>query len=158
HELDRDQGADVALLQEAVPPPRSLTLETLPTREASWTTAGASRRFCTAIARLSDRVEIRRIATRPLTDLAKHELGVSLAGTLEACKVTTESGETIVVASMYGAWERPLAEDAGWIYADASVHRVISDLSALISTQSGHRLILAGDLNILHGYGEHGSP
>jgi hypothetical protein len=121
-------------------------------------TAGASRRFCTAIARLSDRVEVRKIATRPLTELARHELGVSLAGTLTACEVTSESGDTIVAASVYGAWERPLAQEAGWIYADASVHRVISDLSALIASQRDQRLIVAGDLNILHGHGENGSP
>ena len=33
----------------------------------------------------------------------------------------------------------------------------MSDLSALIGRQSGHRILAAGDLNILHGYGEHGS-
>src|SRR5690606_10810552 len=44
-----------------------------------------------------------------------------------------------------------------WMYADASTHRLISDLSALIGTQFGHRILAAGDLNILHGYGDHGS-
>jgi endonuclease/exonuclease/phosphatase family metal-dependent hydrolase len=37
------------------------------------------------------------------------------------------------------------------------VHRLISDLSVLIGQQSRHRIIVAGDLNILHGYGEDGS-
>src|ERR1017187_9560892 len=46
-----------------------------------------------------------------------------------------------------------------YCYADASVHRLISDLSALITQKRGRarRIIVAGDLNILHGYGEHGS-
>jgi len=43
------------------------------------------------------------------------------------------------------------------IYPDGSVHRVISDLSSLIGRETGHRLLAAGDLNILYGYGEHGS-
>ena len=44
-----------------------------------------------------------------------------------------------------------------WIYSDASAHRIISDLSTFIGRQAGHRILAAGDLNILHEYGEHGS-
>lgn len=43
------------------------------------------------------------------------------------------------------------------VYADASVHRLISDLSALVGRQKGHKIIAAGDLNVLYGYGEGGS-
>ena len=68
------------------------------------------------------------------------------------------TGEIITLVSMYGAWESP-AEDTGsrWIYADASVHRLISDISVLIGRQRGHKIIVAGDLNVLYGYGEEGS-
>lgn len=41
--------------------------------------------------------------------------------------------------------------------SDASAHRVVSDLSGFVGRQSGHRIVAAGDLNILHGHGEHGS-
>lgn len=41
-----------------------------------------------------------------------------------------------------------------WNIVDASVHRVISDLSLLIGKQRGHRIVAAGDLTIYHGYGE----
>ncbi len=41
--------------------------------------------------------------------------------------------------------------------ADASAHRVISDLSGLVDRQEGNRIVVSGDWNILHGYGEHGS-
>ena len=59
---------------------------------------------------------------------------------------------------MYSPWTRPHAStDSSWIVSDGSAHRVVSDLSALIGRQYGHRIIAAGDLNILHGYGEHGS-
>ena len=68
------------------------------------------------------------------------------------------TGETITVISMYGAWENPVAEaKSQWIYADASVHRIISDISMLIGRQSGHRIIAAGDINLLYGYGEYRS-
>src|SRR4051795_6389271 len=55
---------------------------------------------------------------------------------------------------MYAAWET--ARTGGTIYADASAHRLLSDLSALISTRRNHRIVAAGDLNILRGYGEYG--
>ena len=41
--------------------------------------------------------------------------------------------------------------------SDASAHRVVSDLSALVGRESGHRILAAGALNILHGHGERGS-
>ena len=59
---------------------------------------------------------------------------------------------------MYGAWEKVHESTSSrWIYADASVHRLISDLSVLIGSQTKHRILVAGDLNILDGYGEAGS-
>ncbi len=87
------------------------------------------------------------------------QLGVSRVGTLAVADIAIrETGETLTVVSMYGAWESP-AETTGssWIYADASVQRLISDLSALIGRQQGHQIIAAGDLNILYGHGEGGS-
>ena len=63
-----------------------------------------------------------------------------------------------MLISMYGLWERPRElTKSSWIYADASVHRLISDLSIFIGSQSGHQILVDGDLNILHGYGENGS-
>lgn len=63
-----------------------------------------------------------------------------------------------MLISLYAYWESPHSSTkSSWIYADGSVHRLISDLSAFIGQQSGHRIITAGDLNILKGYGEDGS-
>lgn len=151
-------GLDVALLQEAVAPPGGVALETIPSGDASWTTAGGKRPFCAAIARLSDRVSLKAIPTTSLAEAGPHVLGVSLQGTLAACEVSHDSGETITVASIYGAWSSLVPwKKGGWIFADASVHRLISDLSALVASQRGHRVIVAGDLNILHGHGEDGN-
>ena len=59
---------------------------------------------------------------------------------------------------MYALWGKPhTVTGGGWIYADGAAHRLISDLSAFIGQQKGHRILAAGDLNVLYGYGEHGS-
>jgi hypothetical protein len=76
-------------------------------------------------------VNLRPIQTKPLADASRDELGVSLPGTLAAGEVTDASGEQITVVSIYGAWTSPIPwKEGSWIYADASAHRLISDLSA----------------------------
>ena len=156
--ISNGNDVDVALLQEAVRPPEGVTRQTIPAAAEGWTTAGGNRRFCAAIARLSDRVSLRPIPTKPLADASRDELGVSLPGTLVAGEVTNEAGEQIAVVSIYGAWASPIPwREGSWIYADASAHRLVSDLSALVASQRGHRIIVAGDLNILYRHGEGGS-
>jgi hypothetical protein len=153
-----DGDFDAALLQEAVPPPQGLVPQTIPSVNDPWLTAGANRRFCAAIARLSERVILRPIQTKPLAEAGPDELAVSLPGTLAAGELIDETGERITVVSIYGAWASPIPRREGsWIYADAAAHRLISDVSALVASQRGHKIIVAGDLNILHGHGEHGS-
>jgi endonuclease/exonuclease/phosphatase family metal-dependent hydrolase len=153
-----ESDADVALLQEAACPPAGLRLQV---DDAPWTTAGLGMRrpWRTAIVCLSDRVRVRWRPGKPVTEAEYDQLHVSRPGTLAVADIEDLlTGETITVISMYGAWENPVAEAASqWIYADASVHRIISDISMLIGRQSGHRIIAAGDINLLFGYGEHGS-
>lgn len=65
------------------------------------------------------------------------------------------------MVSMYAAREKPAAETRSpWIVAHASAHRLTSDVSLLVGSQRGHRIIAAGDrdLNLLYGHGENGSP
>ncbi len=59
---------------------------------------------------------------------------------------------SLTAVSVYAPWDRTTT---GGLYADAAAHRVLSDLSALMFTRR-HRLLVAGDWNILFGYGEHG--
>ena len=40
----------------------------------------------------------------------------------------------------------------------SAAHRLLSDLPSLITGTDRHRLIVAGDLNILHRYDEHSDP
>lgn len=155
-----DSDADIALLSEATPPPadvaRRLEVDPAPWRTGS---AAANRPWRTVVVKLSSKVEVCWFELKPLADALSGDLPVSRPGTLAAAVVTPAAGEPFVVVSMYATWEVPHATAGGdWIYADASVHRLISDLSALIGQQRGHRILAAGDLNILHGYGENGSP
>ena len=154
-----DGGADVALLQEAVPPPADV-VGRVRVDSAPWETAGAGvyRPWRTAVVGLSDRVEVEHLDAASLPDAPYGGLAVSRPGSLAVALVTPRGGEPFYAASLYGVWEKAHDRtESGWIFADASVHRLISDLSALIGQQQGHRIIAAGDLNIYHGYGEHGS-
>lgn len=158
HELV-NSNFDVALVQEAQPPPPEIASLVEVDQSLPWYTAGGPRPWRTAVVRLSDRVAMRTRTLRSVGDTRPGDLAVSRMGTLAVADIATVSAdEAITVVSMYGAWEGPV-EDIGsrWIYADASVHRLISDLSALIGRQQGHKIIAAGDLNILYGCGEGGS-
>lgn len=153
---------DIALFQEAKPPPSELTSQVEIDHPPPWYTGGinSSRPWRAAIARFSDRVTMQPYKLGTLEAAEADELAVSRVGTMAIAKVSIKStGEVITLVSMYGAWES-LAEDTGsrWIIADASVHRIISDISVLIGRQQGHKIIVAGDLNILYGYGEGRSP
>ena len=127
-----------------------------------WYTGGADvgrpRLWRAAVVKLSDRVEVEWIETKPIAEARPREFAVSRSGTLAAARVTPAGGEPVVVVSMYAPWTRPHASTgSSWIVSDVSAHRVVSDLSALIGHQHGHRVLAAGDLNILHGHGEDGS-
>ncbi len=143
---------DVALLQEAPVPFGPRESKVVPHPKTGWGTAGSSRYLRTAVVAVS---ETTLLEPRPLTtfeDGAPGPLLVSRRGTLAAADVIVD-GERITLESMYAVWEggRP-----GPIYADASAHRLLSDLSGIVNDARSHRVIAAGDLNILHGYGEYG--
>lgn len=151
--------ADIALLQEATKPPDDVAGR-LDVDPAPWQTAGGEvhRPWRAATVKLSKRVEVQWVEAKAVTDAEPGELAVSRPGTLAVALVTPSAGMPFVVASMYAPWEKPHSTTgSSWIYADGSVHRLISDLSALVGQQTGHQILAAGDLNVLYGYGEHGS-
>ena len=183
-------NADVALLQEATPPPddvvRQRDAALPPTENAgpleigpqeswdshSWNSDWWHGRWSALydrwpmVVRLSDRVDIdwfRQVG--PVWQPAEDEVAVSGIGTIAAARVTPRDGsiEPFIAVSMYGRWIGPHPSvKTSWNigYADASVHRIISDLSAFIGHENPrtHRILAAGDLNIAHGYGDGGSP
>jgi len=152
-------GADIALVQEAATPPPEVA-QRIGVDSAPWKTAGAGcyRPWRTAVVKLSDRVDVEWLEAKAIPDAQPCELAVSRPGTLAVAILTPPTGEPMLVASMYAPWEKSHAKiRSSEIYADASVHRVISDLSTVIPPKHEHRIIAAGDLNILYGYGEDGN-
>lgn len=155
HESD----ADVALLQEASQPPIEVQQE-ISVDEESWETVspGNNSLWRTAVVKLSDKVDVKWIKPIPIGQAGWGQFAVSRPGTLAAAQVRYKDELPVILISMYGFWEIPHElTGSNWLYADASVHRLISDLSKFIGTQHNHRIIASGDLNILHGYGENGS-
>ena len=156
-DLVADPQLDFALLQESPRPPAGLLAGCVPATDADWTTAHWPSELRTCIAQVSDRY---RMVPRRLRDLHQSDLsalGVSRRGTLTVVDIYRDDRYVVTLASAYAAWERPPGRE-GFIYADASAHRLLSDLAPLLTGRRDERLIVAGDFNILHGYGEHGDP
>ena len=150
--------ADVALLQEAGRPPHELSrpidVDPAPSRTAGL--VGRPRRA--AVARLSDSVDVEWIPPKSTEEAGPGEFAVGRPGTVSAAHASAPGVEPFVVVSMYAIWESPHSSTgSSWIVADTSAHRIISELSMFIGRQNGHRILAAGDLNILLGYGLGGS-
>lgn len=150
--------ADVAILQEACAPPAELRPR-FDLDEVPWRTEAGKRNWRTAIAGLSPDVKLDRVPTKSLAEAGHGDLGVSLVGTISVAHVEHPSlSGRVTLVSMYAGWQQPHSSAGGrWILSDAAAHRLISDISALVGRQHGHRIIAAGDLNCLYGYGDGGS-
>ena len=163
-----EMDADLALLQEAGHVPEDVLDRVELSPHAPWLShdpisGEPNYDRWPMVVRLSDRVRVewfRQIG--PTWVLPKHplDMAVSGIGTLDVARVIPVEGrDSFIVASMYGRWfKHHPSVDKAEIYADASVHRIISDLSAFIADGSPgtHRVLASGDLNVTYGYG-HGS-
>ena len=109
----------------------------------------------TVIVKLSDRVQVEWLEPVPIADARGGDLVVSQPGCIAACIITPPDAEPFVAASICAAYDKPHRSTGkmSWNITDASVHRVISDLSLLIGRQRGHRIVAAGDLTVWYGYG-----
>jgi hypothetical protein len=150
---------DVVLLQEAPRPPANLDYDVYPKDLETWETAGYKRRSRrTAIAAPSGRLTLKPIETADIYTESAESLLASRPGTLTAADVYRGERLLFTVVSLYGAWESALRDSSKEIYADASVHRLLSDLSPVLTGRRNDiPVIMAGDLNILLGYGESGN-
>lgn len=144
---------DIALIQEAAPPPDGL-IDNSCISPGEWRTAGTARRnWRTAIVKLSDKVDVEWISCKPLDKAGNEDLAVSRMGTIAAARVTQEGQKPVLIFSCYAAWEYHYKSSE--IFADGSAHRIASDLSSFLSRDN--LILAAGDFNILNRYGEHGS-
>lgn len=168
-ELGRTHGVQVALLQEAVPPP-SAEWTTFPSATASelWAiTAHADRQryFASVVAVLDPALTGRSVEPTALGQAeygkfaASHpgqfsvvevaRLSVPVEGTVDGhpvlhAIVNTDAGPTVAFISLYGIWDR----DERYLFSEATLHRAISDLTIVLQEKSRTRVVLAGDLNI----------
>ncbi len=157
-----NSGVDAALLQEAKEPPQKIAQKINLDINGGWFQPGQTQKWRAAVVGLSERIIFKPIKIQVVGGKDPYALMVSRPGTMSAANIEVKAtGEKFTIVSLYSYWENPAKNDeyasSGWIYADASAHRLISDLSALIRNQGEHQLILAGDLNILFGYGEYGN-
>ena len=92
-------------------------------------------------------------------ELGPGDIGVSGIGTVTAANVMPENRppvESFIVVSMYARWEMPHPiTGSPWSVgaSDVSAHRIISGLSVFIGhvDPSKHRILAAGDLNMIYG-------
>ena len=116
------------------------------------------------VVKLSDRVQVEWFTPVPLLrsrtkPVGKTEIAVSDAATIAAALVTPDGGVPFVAVSMYARWlgYHPTTMVRGkgnsQINSDASMHRIISDVSAFVRHHdpSKHRILLAGDMNTFYG-------
>ena len=160
-----DMDIDLALLQEAGKPPPDVAVRiqvdpAIEVDSAPWETmiVGGRTSYRTAVVKLSDRIEIDWIEARSIDTAESRDLVASWPGTIAAAFVTPPSGDPLVAVSMYAQWVRTHTRaGSNFLFSDGSVHHVVSDLSTFIAKEEGHRVLAAGDMNILRGYGEYGS-
>lgn len=92
----------------------------------------------------------------------EREIGASGIGTMAAARVTPSGRphEALVAVSMYARWMRahPSAGKGPGFHADLSAHCILSDLSTFIdyADLSRHRILAAGDLNLIYTTTAHG--
>ena len=115
-----------------------------------------------AVAKLSDRVEVDWFKPVPAASLgskwrlSEEVLPVSDPRTIVMARIRpTDGSEPFIAVSMYARWlgYHPFSKGNSNIHSDASMHRIISDVSQFIRHHdpSRHRILLAGDMNAFYG-------
>ena len=95
-------------------------------------------------------------AGRPDQQVAPDEIAISGIGTIAAARVSADGGLPFIAVSMAASWIRPHPTAGSKLsvgYQDGSAHGIISDLSAFIGSidPATHRILAAGDLNMIYG-------
>ena len=144
--------ADVALLQEANF--KDVPASVRASRCLPQTNYGYDR--WPLVVQLSNNVQVEWLkpVNAAQVSIEPDEIAVSDSNTIAAARVTPlPDGEQFVVFSIYARWIKPVVKTSWWAgYADASAHRIISDLSAFIGdvNPASHRILAAGDLNTIY--------
>jgi hypothetical protein len=138
--------ADLALVQEASPPP-GLRSVYRPIDERN-----PRLNWGSAVVALHPDVSLHPRTRVPLADCslkvpATGEVPDSHAGACAVADVSLASGQfSFTAMSLYGQWEE--TPGGGTIYACARLHRMISDLTGVFASCRRSGVVVAGDLNI----------
>ena len=158
HELV-EMDADLALLQEPCTLPDALRNRVEMDPNEPWIKYDNPQYRYATIIRLSYRVSVEWFKHIEPTGyhIGEDEFPVSGRGTVAVARITpSEGGGSFIAVSMYARWltPHPITTNKWAVgYADASAHRIISDLSAFIGSPdpASHRILAAGDLNCYYG-------
>lgn len=109
-----DSDADIALLQEASPPPADVASR-FDVGPEPYQTQGTGRTYAyrTALVRLNPRVDLTRIPTAPIAEAGPDDLPVSRVGTIAGCRVEdpdTQQSYTIFSIMAFGKVGAPPVE------------------------------------------------
>ena len=151
--LPDGRGLDVLLVQEALPPPGPVRWRVFPdpTDPSHWrTTAPAIRMFTTAILVFTPAVQIEMVPVVALNDCGNTHgdyLASSHPGAFRAIQVTAD-GRSVILISAYGLQDdKNPTKSFGSTYALTTLHRMFSDLTPLLDSDRGQRVVVGGDLN-----------
>lgn len=149
---------DIALVQEARRPSVAPAMRCEPsfTDVERWCVPipiGLRRRYCSAVVCFNNDLEVVPVQPTLLGETSYGGFAASHPGQFAVCTVATPGRRPVTVISLYGIWDT--MSDTGEIYAYASLHRALSDLTPIIQSRDA-QIILAGDLNVWQGYG--GAP
>ncbi|MDE0132844.1 MAG: hypothetical protein OXM62_00135 [bacterium] len=151
-------GADIALLQETSLPPDDVAeqieaSEQIEVDPAPFHDADGNRLSRAAIVKLSDRVQVEWLEPVPIAVARRGDFVESQPGSIAAAVISAPGVAPFIAASICAAYDNVHRSVGKSSIVDASVHRVISDLSLLIGHIRRHRIVAAGDLTVWHGYG-----
>ena len=153
----QEHDAVAAMVQEAVAPPPAMadplrvfgdpSLRTNPWRMP--VPVATKRDFASAVAVRTD-VPVEPWYPESIGESAYGTPVISHPGQWVAIGVG-EPRKRVWVVSLYGLWDTmPETRD---IFAQATLHRALSDLAFLFQARTTRRVVVAGDLNIWRGYG-----
>ncbi len=75
-------------------------------------------------------------------------LWISHPGTWAGVRLTLPDESVVTLVSGYGLFDDRHPTERGLVYSTTTVNRMLSDLTPLIDSDAGRRMIIAGDLNV----------
>lgn len=149
---------DIALLQEAVPPPNAVkqrpgaTFYPPTDSPNEWKThAGYTRDFAAGVACFNAKLSCIPKRPAPLAQATSTTLVSSHPGSFAVADLYLPDGAMITVVSLYGVWYRQPGIGS---YPEATLHRAISDLAPVFQAPPSGGIIVAGDFNMYRGHSD----